>query len=302
MKNLLTILVAALVAVQFADAAIYTNNPDADAFVRAAAPTSNYGGAGALSVSGANATNNMGTANGVFDTFMRFNTAGMVSNFNATFGTNNWAINGATLQVTESGTPNNNIFNVGIGGFQVRWIAQDGWTEGTGMPNGLTTNGITYDSESGLLNPATDAKLGVFTNTDLTQILSLPLALPASFVNDLGAGGEVGLYMTANDANIGFTFNSRNFTTTNSRPFLTVSALPRPAIAGVSLSGNDVVLAGANGAAGETYYVLASANATLPLSKWSPISTNTLTANGNFTITLTNAAGSQRMFFILQTR
>lgn len=300
MKELLAISIVTL-AVQFANAAIYTNSPDADAFVRAAAPTSNYGGAGALSVSGADATNNLGTTNGIFDTFIRFNTGGMVSNFNTLFGTNNWAVNGATLQVTETGSPNNNIFNLGIGGFQIRWIANDNWIEGTGMPNAPTTNGITYDSEPGLLSPGTEVSLGVFTNTDSSQALTLPLALPASFVNDLQAGGEVSFFMTATDPNTGFTFNSRSFPTASSRPFLYVSAVSEPALAGASISGSDVLLEGLNGVEGQTYYVLASTDIALPLTQWFPISTNTLSTKGNFTITLTNAAGSQQMFFILQT-
>jgi hypothetical protein len=301
MKYLITALIVALAAVQFANAAIYTNSPDADAFVRAAAPTSNYGGAGALSVSGANATNSLGTANGVFDSFIRFNTAAMVSNFNTLFGTNNWVINGATLQVTETATPNNNIFNRGIGGFQIRWIANDNWTEGTGMPNSPTTNGITYDTESSLLNPATDANLGSYTNTDLSTQLNLTLALTTNFAIDLKAGGEVSFYLTALDPNIGFTFNSRSFPTVSARPYLNVSAVPQPAVTSVALSQSTVVLSGTNGVAGQTYYVLASTNAALPLTQWSPISTNVLSASGDFTITLTNAAGSQQMYFILGT-
>ncbi len=86
------------------------------------APAANYGSAGALSVSGLFATNSFsGITNGIADTFIRFNTAGIVTNFNALFGTNNWAITGAKLQVTEVGSPNNNIFDQGVGAFQVYW-------------------------------------------------------------------------------------------------------------------------------------------------------------------------------------
>jgi len=62
------------VIANFANAAFFTNSPDADSFVRAAAPTLNYGGAGALSVSGSNSVNGSGVTNGTFDGFIRFNT------------------------------------------------------------------------------------------------------------------------------------------------------------------------------------------------------------------------------------
>ena len=45
--------------------------PSADAFVRSAAPASNYGGAGALSVSGSAATNALGDPQDDVATFMR---------------------------------------------------------------------------------------------------------------------------------------------------------------------------------------------------------------------------------------
>jgi hypothetical protein len=103
-----------------AHAAWFTNSFSTDAFVRATAPALNYGSAGALSVSGSNAVNGLGATNGVFDSFIRVNSAGMVSNFDSTFGTNNWVINGARLRVTELGAPANAFFNRGIGSFEIR--------------------------------------------------------------------------------------------------------------------------------------------------------------------------------------
>ena len=59
----------------------------------------------------------------------------MVANFNSLFGSNNWVISRARLQTTEIGTPANTIFNQGKGAFEIRWIADDNWAEGTGTPN-----------------------------------------------------------------------------------------------------------------------------------------------------------------------
>jgi hypothetical protein len=64
---------------------------------------------------------------------------------------------------------------------------------------------------------------------------------------------------------------------------------PQPVIAGISLSGTNLLLKGTNGLASGTYYVLTSTNLTLPLHQWTPVATNMLNVSGNFTITVTNA-------------
>ncbi|MCC6820017.1 MAG: hypothetical protein IT579_04730 [Verrucomicrobia subdivision 3 bacterium] len=295
---------AALTLASGATAATFTNSVSADAFVRADAATLNYGGAGGLSVSGSAATNASGIANGVFDTFIRFNTAGMVAHFDSLFGPANWEVSGAALRVTEQGASNNALFNRGVGAFEILWIANDGWMEGTGNPNAPTTTGITYNDVASLLNPGADASLGTSTNAGMDGSLSFPLTLPPAFVDDLRAGGEVGLYLTAVDAGVGFTFTSRNFGTASARPYLEVSALPRPGITSIALSGADVVLAATNGAAGATYHVLSSTNVALPLAQWLPVATNVLDSEGAFSVTVTNAASadaSALKFFILRT-
>ena len=303
MKYLFTFLTFAVIA-NPARAAIFTNSPDADTFVRSNAPTANYGGAGSLSVSGSSSFNiAFAVTNGIADTFIRFNTFPMVTNFNALFGTNNWVISGAKLQVTEVGTPNNSIFDQGKGAFGIYWVADDIWTEGTGMPNTPTTDGIVFTNETVLLTNT--ASLGTFTNTSTSVALLFPLALPQAFTSDAQAGGEVTLFLTAIDPQIGFTFNSRSFGTATARPYLEISAAPRPGITGISLSGTNVILAATNGAAGGTYYALTSTNAGLPLNQWLPVVTNVLSAGGNFSITATNAANvgaPWQQFFILQTQ
>src|SRR5437899_5035760 len=88
--------------------------PDADSFVRAQEPASNYGGGGALSVSGAAAVNGSGQQNGAFDTLMRFPMDEAVATLDATLG-QDWIVTGARLVVTEMAMPDNAIFNLGIG-------------------------------------------------------------------------------------------------------------------------------------------------------------------------------------------
>lgn len=301
----LIILVLFSVSTGAVKAAVFTNSVAADAFVRAAAPTLNYGAAGALSVSGSSSTNGLGVANGVFDTFIRFNTAAMVADFNAQFGSNRWRINDVTLRVTEVGAASNPLFNWGAGAFEIGWIANDNWIEGPGSPNVPVVTGINYQDESVLLTRGTDRVLGTYTNAAVDAVVRFPLALHEVFVNDLQAGGEVGLFLTALDARLGFTFNSRNFGTVEARPTLEISALPNLGSISIRVSGQDLVIAGENGAAGGQYFLLSSTNLTLPLNQWMEFGSLVLVGGGNFSLTVPNAAGANAQspqFFIFQAR
>jgi hypothetical protein len=132
------------------------------------------------------------------------------------------------------------------------------------------------------------------------ETFALPLA--SSMVNDMQAGGEVGFFMTAIDANVGFTFSSRSFNPTNGRPFLIVSAVPKPAIANATISGSELVFSCTNGVAGSNYCALSSADVHLSVSQWTPVATNTASAGGAFSITVSNALANPaaQQFFILQ--
>jgi len=194
--------------------------PVADAFVRSAAPTQNFGSMGALSVSGTIATNAAGVQQGAFDSFLRFDISGVTTAFNTSFGTGNWTVSSADLKLTEVGAPANAIFNRGIGQFEVRWIANDSWTE----------SAIVWNDESSVLS-AGQTSLGTFSNAGTDGLRTLSLALPASFLNDLLAGSLIGFYMTATaNSAVGFTFNSRDFTSPSARPslVLTAVAIPEP--------------------------------------------------------------------------
>jgi len=60
----------------------------------------------------------------------------------------------------------------------------------------------------------------------------------------------------------------------------------------IAIAGNNLVFNATNGAAGGTYILLTSTNLTIPFGDWSPVTTNTLESNGNFSMTLTNAVSS----------
>ena len=81
--------------------------------------------------------------------------------------------------------------------------------------------------------------------------------------------------------------------------------LPGLAITGLSLDGTNLTVNAANGTAGATCMILTSTNLALPLSQWSPLVTNVLTANGAFSITATNtslSATTTTQFFILRSQ
>lgn len=280
-----------------------SNYPDKDAFVRELAPNSNYGGAGALSVSGTNPVSGSPT-NGPFDSFMSFNTARMVSNFNAKLGTNNWTITGAYLDLTANLNPGNSLFNSGNGHFQIRWIANDTWVEGTGNPNTPTTDGITYSQEPDYLNTNTDVNLGSYDYTGSAK-LTCALPLETSFVTNMLGGGEVGFFLTAVDPSLGCVLYSRNFAgNTNSLPALVVYATSQPVITSIIVSGQNLVISATNGVAGGVNYLLTSTNLNLPASQWTPIETNALSSGGSFMVTVTNAVpgGGPAQFYLLEAR
>ena len=85
-----------------------------------------------------------------------------------------------------------------------------------------------------------------------------------------------------------------------------VSVLPttlsQPIVLSINLTGPDLIIKGTGGRSDATYHVLMSTNMALPFSQWTPVSTNTLGVNGDFTITATNAVNESvpNRFYILQ--
>ncbi len=75
-----------------------------------------------------------------------------------------------------------------------------------------------------------------------------------------------------------------------------------PDISSFSVAQSNLVLNAANGVAGETCSVLASPNLSLPLSQWTPLTTNALSGGGNFTITATNVVNpaAPQQFYALK--
>jgi len=204
-------------------------NPSADAFVRELQPDGNFGKAGGLSVSGPEAYSYLWPSEqmGRFDTLIRFPMSNVVAALDSHFGVQNWRITEVALNLTEQTRPNNPMFNLGAGTFEVRWIACNTWAEGTGTPSAPTTDGVRFADMPSILNAATDVTLGSFPSAaggedyvPVTCRLSVPLALS----QHVKTGANVNLFLTAVDAGLGFTFNSREISGGRERPSLSVTA------------------------------------------------------------------------------
>jgi hypothetical protein len=127
--------------------------------------------------------------------------------------------------------------------------------EGTGKPMTPTTDGVAYQDLSSVLNPAADVSLGRFTNSGLDATVSFPLPLARGLVSNVLAGADVDLYLTAASASVGFTFNAKDFTGTNSWPGLTITAvvLPPARITSIGRLGASQVSVRFNTASNWTY-------------------------------------------------
>jgi hypothetical protein len=233
MKPTRKILIAAIILVlpHAGKAATYTiNDTIADAFLSGASPTLNFGAAGTLAIAPA------ASAKGEFDSVLMFNTANAVSQFNTDYGAGNWTITGLTLSLasnygTQGAQPSSGILNTVSGGsFGIDWLANDSWVEGTGGGNGAANGAVNFNSISSLLSPGYDS-LGTYTYTPPGNNVyaNYSLSLDASLVSGAAAGGDVSLYFYAADNQVGYLFNSKDYTQTPSNhPELTLTVAPVP--------------------------------------------------------------------------
>jgi len=136
----------------------------------------------------------------------------------------------------------------------------------------------------------------------------VPVLIVPSNVIAVAAGGAHSLFIKSDGSLWGMGWNDKGQLGTGDYAFRFVPVLivpgppPQPLITGISLSGPNLILTGANGVSGEILYTLTSTNVTQPRSQWQSVATNVLGADGNFTITSANAVtpGAPQQFYILQ--
>ena len=249
----------------------------------------------------------------------------------------NTAINGGTLSLTGTGSINNSS-NISIAAgatFDVSGLASSTYTwsgsaslsaAGTGIAtntaatingapggtvslasrpvaltynpsstNGDATHPSLYVAQATLqlnnntitVNNASANALGVGTYTVIQDAAGSILGTPNATVNVTGSGLAAG---TA--ASLSVSGSSVNLVVTASAP------PSSPTINSIVRSGGNLILSGTNGPANGTYTVLTSTNAALHLNLWTPVSTNTFSPTGAFSVT--NAISGSRGFFIIQ--
>ena len=81
---------------------------------------------------------------------------------------------------------------------------------------------------------------------------------------------------------------------------ISIGPLTPPVIGGASIVNGNLTLSGTGAPADWTYYVLTSADASLPLAQWMPIATNQTDAGGNFFVTNSVDPNLPQTFLILQ--
>ncbi len=75
-----------------------------------------------------------------------------------------------------------------------------------------------------------------------------------------------------------------------------------PVFTSLALSGTNFIIAGTNGTASATCYLLASTNVVLPLTNWTRLATNALDAQGNLAVTNGVSPQQPRQFYRRQMR
>lgn len=213
--------------------AITANVPSAaDTFVMPLNSANNYGGAGALAVSAS------GLPKGEIHSLLRFSLASALSDFDQAFGSGNWVLDGASLQLTAAFS-NNAIFNTSAAGqIAADWLADDTWVEGSGSPMSLSTTGFSFDLLPALVANGSEG-LGLFAfNGSVSDTATYNLAISPGFLADVQAGSLLSILLSPGDAVVSGVFNSRNFATVANRPVLILSAIqvPEPASMGLVFS------------------------------------------------------------------
>jgi autotransporter-associated beta strand protein len=76
--------------------------------------------------------------------------------------------------------------------------------------------------------------------------------------------------------------------------------VPPPMFTSAVRVGTNLVVGGINGTAGNSYYVLTSTNAALPIAQWTPITTNVFGPGGEFSFTNAIVPGSKSRFYLIK--
>ncbi|HWD91033.1 MAG TPA: hypothetical protein VG938_01660 [Verrucomicrobiae bacterium] len=208
--------------------ASFSSQSVADAFVTSGGSlsSSNFGGAGALSLSAS------GLPQGEFQSVLKFSLAGAENSFNAQFGVGQWTVQSVTLELTSSPHGNSIFNNIAAGRFNVSLMQNNSWVEGTGTGGTPTSDGISFDSLLGVyINNAADQGLGTFSFPGGSSGQNAyTLALSSGLVSDVMSGDDASLRLFAADSTVSYLFSSRSGGAPAAQPTIVVeaTAVPEP--------------------------------------------------------------------------
>lgn len=209
--------------------------------------------------------------------------------------------------VVASGPSITGLYLLLNGGFETgdfsSWTSSGNFTSCSVVTGSLYAHSGTYGSEFGPAGPALaylsqllpTAAGGIYTlsfwldSPDGLTPNEFSVAWNGTTLMDKKSFGAVGwtniqFVVTASGTNTLLQFGFRNDNSFFGLDDISVVPAAHPVIAGIHLSGTNLVLNGSSGLSGATYYTQMSTN----LIQWIPVATNVIGANGNFTITATN--------------
>jgi uncharacterized repeat protein (TIGR03803 family) len=158
-----------------------------------------------------------------------------------------------------------------------------------------TTPGTDYSISFWFHNPTSKTNNEFQVSWNGTVLLDMTNIPVSGFTN-------IQLTVTATAGVSVLQFGYRNDTAYFGLDDVSVSSVQSLGIAGITVSGTNLVVNGSGGLSGRTYFVLMSTNLAAPFNQWTPLATNVPGADGNFSFTATNAVDRNlpRRFYILE--
>lgn len=201
---------------------------------------------GAVGVQGNASTKVGGGSPPAANVTFKFNVGPTVDTLNSTYGAGNWTISNVQLSLQYTLYANNTRFGGGAGTFDIYWVGNDTWTQGTNDPvyaTDQTTLNTWAGSSSDLASinfpwtstPADPTNPSQWQTSQSIPPVSYDLSATAGLVNDVtsatgAADPNVSLYLMATDNTLGmciFTGGSPNLPTLS----FDVISVPEPAAA-----------------------------------------------------------------------
>jgi len=214
---------------------------------------------GAVGVQGASSTKMGGGSPLAANVTFKYGVGSTVDSLNATYGAGNWTISNVKLKLQYTLYANNTRFGGGAGTFDIYWVGNDSWVQGTSNPAYVTSAAALGNwstsyalvgsenyswSTASYTGTAADATTGLWV-TDKSggkqATISYGLALDSSLVNDIVSASaasdpSVSLYLMSTSSSLGLTIFTGGGSVLPTLTFDVVAA-PEPSSLALGLGG-----------------------------------------------------------------